>query len=197
MQGNDDLGIGKAKITYTELGEDGESSTPCSVEVAPNEVASFCAHLAGEGGCIDILVNGMSEYDYLKMVRGLPSECNIDDPHGYPYCHTHKCGATDPCIVRGCPHCTGEQRVVYGRQDQGNDSLGLGKPDPTVVGGKHLPFIDPLMAEEGLPICCQCSKRVGWLASDNRCKDCTSRKSEYDAALKDYDDAMKAFEHGG
>jgi len=30
--------------------------------------------------------------------------------------------------------------IVDGRQGQGNDSLGLGTPDPSVVGGRDLPF---------------------------------------------------------
>ena len=40
------------------------------------------------------------------------NECNTEDQHGTPYCHTHKCGPTDPCMVDGCPHCIGEQAVI-------------------------------------------------------------------------------------
>jgi len=45
-----------------------------------------------------------------------------------------------------CPCAAGQALcggvIIDDRQDQGNDSLGLGKPDPAVVGGKNLPFDD-------------------------------------------------------
>lgn len=41
------------------------------------------------------------------------SACDTEDQHGEPYCHTHKCSPSDPCIVKGCPHCIGEQQVAY------------------------------------------------------------------------------------
>lgn len=85
------------------------------------------------------------DVDTYVAEHGQDSVCNVEDQHGEPYCHTHKCSPSDPCIVKGCPHCTGEQKVVYGSDeddpsksyypafkaslngtDQGNDSLGLG-----------------------------------------------------------------------
>jgi hypothetical protein len=72
-QGNDSLGLGMVKVTWKEDGgEDGEGKPSAiqSHQVPSTQVTDFCAHLAGPGHCIDILVNGVSEYDYLKQCRG-------------------------------------------------------------------------------------------------------------------------------
>lgn len=72
-QGNDSLGLGMVKMTWREDGgEDGEGKPGAvqSHQIPSTQVTSFCAHLAGAGHCIDILVNGMHEKDYIDMVRG-------------------------------------------------------------------------------------------------------------------------------
>lgn len=65
-QGNDSLGLAKATITWLEP----DATKTSSHELPVNEVTDFCFHLAGQGHCTNILVNGMSEYDYLKQRRG-------------------------------------------------------------------------------------------------------------------------------
>ena len=58
---------------------------------------------------------------YIGALQASLAGCDIEDQHGEPYCKTHQCGLTDPCLTEGCPHCAEERRVAYESSERAHE----------------------------------------------------------------------------
>lgn len=88
-----------------------EGAEERSDETSITNIVSFVDQLIGLG-MTSIFIQDFPHDDFFSMITDKDSICAIEDQHGEPYCHTHKCGPTDPCIVKGCPHCLGDQKLI-------------------------------------------------------------------------------------
>jgi phage FluMu protein Com len=97
--------MGKVTITWRETGEEVNAKELSSAEIPSKEVATFCFDLAGPGHCTDILVNGVSEYDYFYQRKSV-GQGNDDLGMGT---HPHK--------IR-CPKC---KEVMFSYKEMSSD----------------------------------------------------------------------------